>query len=100
MEQIRRMTDTDDIDLCMQILSIASTVYRPVTLEELGSLIERPISSPEFEPLSDSALDTQHTTAGWNTMWGFAAPFWLSENVQYTFPPVGKGLLVQPFAER
>ena len=42
MEQIREEGDQDDVDLCMQILSVASTVYRPITLDELGSFLECP----------------------------------------------------------
>lgn len=65
IEQIRGMEDIDDADLCQQILSVVWTVYRPITLEELGSFIERcPTSSPEFEPLTDSPLDTRHDN-GW-----------------------------------
>ena len=42
MEQVCEMQDTDDVDLCRQILAVAATVYRPVTLEELGSFIDCP----------------------------------------------------------
>ena len=42
VRQIRAMDDADDVDLCMQVLAIVSSVYRPITLEELQSFIERP----------------------------------------------------------
>ena len=43
MRSICGMEDSDDVALCLQILSIASTVYRPLTLEELGSFINNPL---------------------------------------------------------
>ncbi len=42
MQQISGMKDTDDVDICRQILAITLTTYRPVTLEELGSFIDCP----------------------------------------------------------
>lgn len=42
MQQIREIDDTDDVDLCMQLLAVASSVYQPPTLEELHSLIKHP----------------------------------------------------------
>jgi len=45
MQSICGMEDSDDVALCLQILSIASTVYRPLTLEELGSFISNPFQS-------------------------------------------------------
>jgi hypothetical protein len=40
MDQICNMEDADDVNLCKQILSVVTTVYRPVTLNELISLVE------------------------------------------------------------
>jgi hypothetical protein len=42
MEQICKLDDAKNVDLCMQILSVVSTVYRPVTLEELRSFVDGP----------------------------------------------------------
>jgi hypothetical protein len=39
MQTICEMKDADDVTICLQILSVTSTVYRPLTLEELASLI-------------------------------------------------------------
>jgi hypothetical protein len=40
MDQICNMEDVDDVNLCKQILSIVTIAYRPVTLNELTSLVE------------------------------------------------------------
>ncbi|KAJ9155237.1 hypothetical protein NKR23_g1597 [Pleurostoma richardsiae] len=42
MLKICDMNNTDRVGLCMQILAIVSTVYRPVTLEELYPLLDCP----------------------------------------------------------
>lgn len=39
---MEHICDSDDADLCKQILAIASVVYRPITLKELRVLIESP----------------------------------------------------------
>ena len=39
MDYIYDLENKDDKDLCLQILAIAATVYRPITLRELRSLI-------------------------------------------------------------
>ena len=36
------MEDTDDVDLCLQILAVVTTVYRPLTLDELGTFVKFP----------------------------------------------------------
>lgn len=41
-DQIFEMADDDDVDLCKQILAVATTVYQPVTLHELRCLIKLP----------------------------------------------------------
>ena len=40
MQQICNLDDTDDIDICKRVLALIAIVYRPITLEELTSLIE------------------------------------------------------------
>ncbi|KAJ9482532.1 hypothetical protein VN97_g10895 [Penicillium thymicola] len=51
MDQVRR---SEDAELCKQILAIISTVYRPITLGELDSLIEISDHSHEdYETLSE-----------------------------------------------
>ncbi|KAG9238794.1 hypothetical protein BJ875DRAFT_501791 [Amylocarpus encephaloides] len=40
IRQINKISDSDDVKLCKQILAIMSTVYRPITLTELTSLVE------------------------------------------------------------
>ena len=47
MQSICGMEDLDDVALCIQILSVASTVYRPLTLEELASFVNHP--SPDIQ---------------------------------------------------
>ena len=37
---LNQIYESDDIDLCKQILAITSTVYRPITLIETTSFIE------------------------------------------------------------
>ncbi|KAF2802307.1 WD40 repeat-like protein [Mytilinidion resinicola] len=37
---IEQTCNSEDVDLCKQILALISTVYRPVTLKELTSLVE------------------------------------------------------------
>ena len=59
MKQIRAMEDPDDVRLCLQILSVASTVYRPVVLDELGPLIDCP---REYESLASSQIDNSWLT--------------------------------------
>ena len=39
MQQICNLDDTDDTDICKRILALIAIVYRPVTLEELTSLV-------------------------------------------------------------
>lgn len=39
---INQVRKSEDAELCKQILAIASTVYRPITLSELTSIIELP----------------------------------------------------------
>jgi hypothetical protein len=59
MKQIRSIDDPDDVHLCLQILSVASVVYRPVSLDELGSLIDCP---SEHDPLANSQIDNSWLT--------------------------------------
>ncbi|RYP05879.1 hypothetical protein DL765_009689 [Monosporascus sp. GIB2] len=40
MQQICNSNDVDDADLCKRILASIAVVYRPITLEELSSLVE------------------------------------------------------------
>ncbi|KAL7948846.1 quinon protein alcohol dehydrogenase-like superfamily [Trichoderma barbatum] len=42
LDQIFNLDDDDDASLCKQVLATVSTVYRPVTLHELHSLIGSP----------------------------------------------------------
>ncbi|KJZ72271.1 hypothetical protein HIM_08312 [Hirsutella minnesotensis 3608] len=39
MQQVLNTPDTEDKNMCMRILAVAATVYRPVTLEELKALV-------------------------------------------------------------
>jgi hypothetical protein len=64
MEQICTMEDAEDVDLRMQILSVVSTVYRPVTLEELGSFLDHPRHNTGLSILT-----------AWNSTSVFAPPF-------------------------
>jgi len=41
MQQIRSL-DADDAKLCKAILALIATVYQPITLKELASLINLP----------------------------------------------------------
>ena len=40
MQQIYNLDDIDDTDICKRVLALVAIVYRPITLEELTSLIE------------------------------------------------------------
>ena len=40
MQQICNLDDIDDTDICKRVLALIATVYRPITLEELTSLVE------------------------------------------------------------
>ncbi|KAM0444400.1 hypothetical protein ACHAO4_010201 [Trichoderma viride] len=42
LDQILELDDDDDVSLCKHVLTIVSTVYRPVTLHEVHSLIGSP----------------------------------------------------------
>lgn len=42
MNQVLAMDDASDVSLCKQILAIMTSVYRPITLRELGHLIDIP----------------------------------------------------------
>jgi hypothetical protein len=42
MDQVRGVEDAEDRELCTQILAVVSAVYRPVSLDELSSLIDMP----------------------------------------------------------
>jgi hypothetical protein len=50
---IDHIRDLEDADLCKRILAVISTVYRPVTLDELASLVNMPHGvAGEYEALS------------------------------------------------
>lgn len=49
MNQVLCMDDSSDVTLCKRILAIMASVYRPITLSELGRLIDIP------EELSDDS---------------------------------------------
>lgn len=55
MNQVLSMDDASDVSLCKQILAIMTSVYRPITLSELGCLIDIPGELPDdiTEKLSD-----------------------------------------------
>ena len=38
---MQEISSSDDADVCKEILSLAATVYRPTTLEELVALVEQ-----------------------------------------------------------
>ena len=40
MQQICKLDDIDDVDICKRVLALIAIVYRPITLEELTSLIK------------------------------------------------------------
>lgn len=42
IEYIQDSEDAEDAELCMRILAVVTTVYRPITLEELPALVEIP----------------------------------------------------------
>ena len=50
MEQI---CNSNKADLCKRILAVISTVYRPITLQELTSFIDMPDISDDYESLAD-----------------------------------------------
>ncbi|KAF4772164.1 hypothetical protein HAV15_004922 [Penicillium sp. str.  len=42
MQMLQQIRDSEDAELCNRILGLASTVYRPITLNELGVLVDIP----------------------------------------------------------
>jgi len=48
-----QISDSDDADLCKRILASVATVYRPITLQELGSLIEQLEEVGDLESLRE-----------------------------------------------
>ncbi|KAL7789848.1 WD40 repeat-like protein [Trichoderma ceciliae] len=57
MEQIRHMEDVRDVDICYRILATVLLVYQPVTLAELGYLIESPNRDPTDVNLLHRAVE-------------------------------------------
>ncbi|KAH8745713.1 NACHT domain-containing protein [Hyaloscypha sp. PMI_1271] len=59
MDQVRGVEDAEDGELCTQILAVISAVYRPVSLDELSSLINMPDGiASDYKALSEiSAKD-------------------------------------------
>ncbi|KAL7904026.1 hypothetical protein GGI35DRAFT_247022 [Trichoderma velutinum] len=55
MQQIHGLEDSDT-KFCYQILATVLLVHRPVTLAELGSLIESPDDNPAYAELIDRAI--------------------------------------------
>jgi hypothetical protein len=54
MNQIRDAEDVEDRELCIQLLAVVSTVYQPVSLDELPSLIDLPDGvRSDYEALSE-----------------------------------------------
>jgi hypothetical protein len=54
MDQIIVLEDAEDRELCTQILAVVSAVYRPVTFEELSSLVDMPAGiTGDYEALSE-----------------------------------------------
>lgn len=49
INSICRIKDSDDIALCIQILSVTLTIYRPLTLEELMSFIDHPLQDERLD---------------------------------------------------
>lgn len=50
---INQLYQSEDVMLCKQILAVMSTVYRPVTLDELNTLIEEPCGDDLSEIIAD-----------------------------------------------
>ena len=50
---INQLYQSEDAILCKQILAVMSTVYRPVTLDELNTLIEEPCGDDLAEIIAD-----------------------------------------------
>jgi hypothetical protein len=54
INQIRGVEDAEDRELCTQLLAVVSTVYQPVSLDELLSLIDLPDEvRSDYEALSE-----------------------------------------------
>ncbi|KAL7940546.1 hypothetical protein V8C42DRAFT_224202 [Trichoderma barbatum] len=56
IKQIHNLEDVSDAKFCYQILATVLLVYRPVTLAELGTLIESPDDNPIDAELIDNAM--------------------------------------------
>jgi hypothetical protein len=57
MEQVLGMEDDSDVSLCKQILATITSVYRPITLREIGCLIDIP------EELANDVKSLEETVA-------------------------------------
>ena len=54
IDQIRGVEDAEDAELCTHILAVVSAVYRPISLDELSSLVDMPDGvAGEYEALSE-----------------------------------------------
>ncbi|KAF1960416.1 WD40 repeat-like protein [Byssothecium circinans] len=52
-QMVQRIVDSDDADLCREILALAAIVYRPLTLQEMVTLVE------QFEDAADDPESVQ-----------------------------------------
>ncbi|KAF4510681.1 hypothetical protein G6O67_002556 [Ophiocordyceps sinensis] len=48
-----QISGLDDVDVCKQILAVVSAVYRPLTLQELTSLVDMPDGISDYESLAE-----------------------------------------------
>ena len=54
IDQIRGVEDAEDAELCTHILAVVSAVYRPISLDELSSLVDMPDGvAGQYEALSE-----------------------------------------------
>ena len=53
MDQIKGLEDAEDTELCKKVLAVVSTVYRPITLDELPCLVDMSEDVSGDEALSE-----------------------------------------------
>ncbi|KAL2197503.1 NACHT domain-containing protein [Corynascus similis CBS 632.67] len=61
MDQILSLEDTEDSALCKDILATMSAVYRPITLDELGAIVD----AIEGIPSDDEAIAEIYSCVSW-----------------------------------
>ncbi|KAH8891530.1 hypothetical protein GQ53DRAFT_865268 [Thozetella sp. PMI_491] len=94
LAQIRDLEDSEDAELCCRILAAMTLVFRPITLAELGSIIEPPRGFPAgAESLQEATrLCSSFLTIRDGTIYfvHYSAKDYLSRAADFTLFPTGR----------